>query len=183
MIEGPQAALIVLDVQDAIDQPVWDGKNNPDYVTVIQRLLDHWRANGWPVVHVKHDEPTPSSTYHTHGPFNGIKVEVTPTPGEPVIAKSQNCGFIGTELHEVLQSIGVRRFVVTGVVIHNSMDATIRAGKALGYEILVPDDATTAVPVTGRDGQRWDAGTVQAMTLAILDGEYATVVSSKDLLA
>ena len=182
MPDSPETALIVLDVQDAIDQPIWDGKNNPGYVSVIQRLLEHWRANGWPVLHVKHDEPTPSSTYHTHGPHNGIKADVAPLPGEPVIAKSQNCAFIGTSLHESLQSLGLKRFVLTGVVIHNSMDATIRAGKALGYEILVPEDATTAVPVQNRDGQRWDAATVQAMTMAILDGEYATVVHSSDLL-
>lgn len=45
--------LVILDVQDAIDRPNWDGKNNPEYVVVIQRLLDHWRSNGWPVLYVK----------------------------------------------------------------------------------------------------------------------------------
>lgn len=50
--------LVILDVQDAIDQPVWNGKNNPNYVTIIQRLLAHWRQKNWPVLHVKHDEPT-----------------------------------------------------------------------------------------------------------------------------
>lgn len=34
--------LIILDVQDAIDQPVWADKSHPDYVSVIQRLLRHW---------------------------------------------------------------------------------------------------------------------------------------------
>jgi nicotinamidase-related amidase len=78
------ATLIILDVQDAIDQPVWNGKNNPGYLAVIMRLLAHWRKHGWPVLHIKHDEPTPSSSYHTHGPWNGIKAEVAPITGEPV---------------------------------------------------------------------------------------------------
>ena len=30
--------LIILDVQDAINQPVWDGKNNPSYIDAIERL-------------------------------------------------------------------------------------------------------------------------------------------------
>ncbi len=90
--------LVILDVQDAIDQPVWDGKSNPDYLAVIQRLLAHWRRNGWPVVHIKHDEPTPTSSYHTHGPWNNIKQDVAPIVGETVIAKQQNCAFIDTEL-------------------------------------------------------------------------------------
>jgi len=175
--------LVVLDVQDAIDQPVWNGKNNPGYVAVIQRLLAHWRRNGWPVLHVRHDEPTPTSTYHTHGPWNAIKKDVAPIAGEPVVVKRQNCAFIGTELDEVLRGLGATRMVLTGVVIHNSMDATVRAGKALGYDIILPSDATTAVPVAGPDGSSWDAETVYGLTLAILGSEYADVMSSRDVLA
>lgn len=175
--------LVVLDVQDAIDQPVWADKSNPDYLASILRLLIHWREKGWPVVHVKHDEATPTSTYHTHGPWNGIKAEVAPTSGEPVVVKHQNCAFIDTDLDAVLKRLGAARFVLTGVVIHNSMDATVRAGKALGYTILLPSDATTAVPVTARDGQTWDARMVHDLTLAILDGEYARVTDTDALIA
>jgi len=174
--------LIILDVQDAIDQPRWKGKSNPGYLETIQRLLQLWRSNGWPVLHVKHDEPTPTSTYHTHGPWNGIKQEVAPVEGEPVITKQQNCAFIGTELDAVLKAMQVTRFVLTGVVVHNSVDATVRAGKALGYSITLPSDATTAVPVTGADGTVWDAGTVHDLTLAILGSEYAEVVLASDVV-
>ena len=181
-LSGP-TPLVILDVQDAIDRPVWDGKNNPGYLAAIQRLLAHWRSNGWPVIHIKHDEANPASSYHTHGPWNGIKREVAPAEGEPVIVKHQNCAFIGTDLHAVLRDMGAGRFVLTGVVIHNSMDATIRAGKALGYAIILPSDATTAVPVTGREGKTWDAATVFDLTLAILDGEYAEVSTADEVIA
>ncbi len=62
------------------------------------------------------------------------------------------------------------------------MDATVRAGKALGYTIILPSDATTAVPVIGPDGTGWDASTVHALTLAILGAEYAEVMSSDTLI-
>ncbi|MGY4495360.1 isochorismatase family protein [Pseudomonas sp. TE3610] len=176
-------ALIILDVQDAIDQPVWDGKSNPGYLAVIQRLLAQWRANGWPVLHVKHDEATPTSSYYAHGPWNGIKQEVAPHGGEPVIVKQQNCAFIGTALDATLKHMQVKQFVLTGVVVHNSIDATVRAGKALGYDIILPSDATTAVPVVAANGTSWDAATVHELTLAILDGEYAQVVLSDEVLA
>jgi nicotinamidase-related amidase len=175
--------LAILDVQDAIDQPVWDGKNNPGYFTVIQKLLAHWREQGWPVLHIKHNEPTPSSTYHTHGTGNAIKTEIAPLAGESVIVKQQNCAFIDTEFDQTLKTLNVSRFVLTGVVIHNSMDATIRAGKALGYDIIVPSDATTAVPVVGHDGKKWDALDVYNLTLGILNGEYAEVITSEELLS
>lgn len=178
----PVTPLIILDVQDAIDQPVWAGKNNPDYVDVIARLLAHWRRQGWPVIFIRHDEPTPSSTYHTHGPWNGFKAEVAPIAGEIIVAKTQNCAFIGTELDDVLKGLATNRFVLTGVVIHNSMDATIRAGKALGYHILLPEDATTAVPVTGAGGKTWPAADVSDLTLGILDGEYAQVTTAQEVI-
>ena len=174
--------LIILDVQEAIDQPVWDGKNNPDYVAAIQGLQAHWRAQGWPVLFIRHDEPTPTSTYHTHGPWNGIKSEVAPLAAERVIAKSQNCAFINTVLDRALKELKATSFVLTGVVIQNSMDATVRAGKALGYEIYLPSDATTAVPVTGLSGNIWSAEDVFDLTLGLLDGEYATVTTTQAIL-
>ena len=169
--------LIILDVQDAINQPVWDGKNNPNYLSAIERLLSAWRARGADVIHVKHDEANPNSSYHTHGPGNAIQACVAPIGDEPVIAKSQNCAFIDTDLHSVLQKLGAEQFILTGVVIHNSMDATIRAGKALGYQILLPDDATTAVPVTDRNGKTWLAQDVFDLSLAVLGSEYAKITS------
>lgn len=177
------APLIILDVQDAIDRPCWDGKNNPGYLAVIQRLLGHWRSNGWPVIHVKHDELTPTSSYYLNGPWNGIKKEVAPIAGETIVIKQQNCAFIGTQLDAVLKELQAEHFVLTGVVIHNSMDATVRAGKALGYRITLPSDATTAVPVIGPQGKSWDATTVHELTLAILGGEYAEVISAEEVIA
>jgi nicotinamidase-related amidase len=175
--------LIILDVQDSIDRPVWDGKSHPDYLSAIQRLLHLWREHGWPVVHVKHDEKTPTSSYYVNGPWNGIKKEVAPIDGEAVIIKHENCAFIGTQLDAALKAMQANRIVLTGVVIHNSMDATVRAGKALGYNIILPADATTAVPVRGTNGKCWDAATVYELTLAILGAEYAEVMSSDDLIA
>lgn len=175
--------LVILDVQDAIDRPNWDGKNNPGYLAVIQRLLALWRSNGWPVLHVKHDERTPTSSYYVHGPWNGIKKDVAPIEGETVIIKQENCAFIGTELDAILTKMRVKRLVLTGVVIHNSMDATVRAGKALGYSIVLPSDATTAVPVVGPHGKSWDATTVHELTWAILGDEYADVMSSDEVVA
>lgn len=125
MKDTPSIPLIILDVQDAIDQPVWNGKSHPGYLSVIQRLLRHWRSNGWPVLHVKHDEENPTSSYHVHGPWNGIKKEVAPVEGEIVIIKRENCAFIGTQLDAILKSMQVKRIVLTGVVVQNSMDATL----------------------------------------------------------
>ncbi|MCK1789055.1 isochorismatase family protein [Pseudomonas sp. TNT19] len=103
--------------------------------------------------------------------------------GEIVITQQENCAFIGTELDTVLKRMQVKRLVLTVVVIHNSIDATVRAGKALGYSIVLPSDATTAVPVIAPHGQSWDATTVHELTLPILGDEYADVMSSDEVVA
>lgn len=174
--------LVILDVQDAIDRPNWNDKSHPSFVVAIQRLLEHWRSKSWPVIHIKHDEKTPTSSYYVDGPWNGIKKEVAPVIGESLVIKSQNCAFINTDLNAILKGMDTDYFVLTGVVIHHSMDATVRAGKALGYKIILPSDATTAVPVKSADGGYWSADTVHSLTLAILNGEYAEVMSSEELL-
>ncbi|MDP2697038.1 isochorismatase family protein [Thalassospira sp.] len=176
-------ALIVLDVQKAFDDPKWASKNNPGYVDTILRLLTAFRAANLPVIHIRHDEPDPASTYHVNGPGNTFKPETGPLPGETVIAKTVNCAFVGTALEKHLRDNGITRLIFTGVVIHNSMDASIRVAHCLGFEVILPLDATTAIDVTGTKGVRHDAQTVFDLFAAVLGSEYCEIVSSDAILA
>jgi hypothetical protein len=47
------AALIVIDVQKAIDHPSWGARNNPEAKTNIAALLRVWRTSGRPVHHMR----------------------------------------------------------------------------------------------------------------------------------
>lgn len=174
-------ALVVIDVQKAIDDPRWDGKNNPDYQTRILDLLTLWRARQWPVFHIKHNEPNPASTYHTYAPGNEFKPETKPLPGEAIIEKEVNCAFIKTSLGSQLRMDGCEKIVFCGVVTHNSIDATVRHASCLGFETYLVSDACTAVPVTDRTGKTWAAEDVHNLALAFLDGEYCDVISMQDI--
>jgi nicotinamidase-related amidase len=178
-----QTALIVLDVQKAIDDPKWDSKNNPGYVDVIAKLLAAFRAASLPIIHIRHDEPNPASTYHTDGPGNAFKDEVAPYPGETVIAKTVNCAFVGTGLERHLRERGITRLIFTGVVIHNSMDVSIRVAHALGFEVFLPLDATTAIDVVDQKGVRHGAQTVFDLYAAVLGSEYCVLSTTNDVIA
>src|SRR5437763_65136 len=119
-------ALLIIDLQRAIDDPSWGERNNPQAEANVARLLAAWRARALPVYHVRHDSTEPRSTYRPGQPGNEFKPEVTPIPGEIVIPKKVNSAFIGTDLELQLRAAGHTRLVVTGVVTNNSVEATVR---------------------------------------------------------
>ena len=53
----------------------------------------------------------------------------------------------------------------------------------LGFETLLVADATATFDRTGPDGTLHSAETIFQVELAILHGEFATVVSTADVLA
>jgi len=174
---------MVVDVQKAVDSPVWGRRGQPGMEAAIARLLAHWRARGWPVIHVRHDSVEPDSPYRPERPTNAFKDEVLPLPGETVVPKSTNSAFIGTDLDARLKAMGARRLVVTGFQLENCVEATVRMAGNLGYEVIVPPEAGASVDRTDRNGRRWSAEDVHALTLAILDREYARIVPLEALLA
>jgi len=178
----PGAALLVVDVQKAIDDPSWGQRNNPDAEINIAALLEAWRASGRPIYHVRHDSSEPDSTYRPGQPGHEFKPEAVPLPGETIIVKRVNSAFIGTDLEARLRSAGQRILVLTGVITNNSVEATVRMAGNLGFDTFLVEDAVFTVGRTDWAGTFRTAAEVHAMSLANLDGEYCTVVQAKDLL-
>lgn len=52
----------------------------------------------------------------------------------------------------------------------------------MGFECFVVDDATAAFERAGYDGRRYSAEEIHSTALASLNGEFAEVVVSEDLL-
>src|SRR5436305_7675720 len=94
----PEAALLVIDLQKAIDDPSWGRRNNPEAERNIAALLRAWRATCRPIYHIAHDSNEPASTYRPGQRGNEFKPEAQPLPGELVIRKHKNSAFIGTDL-------------------------------------------------------------------------------------
>jgi len=177
-------ALLIVDVQNAIDDPSWgNDRNNPDAEANIARLLDVWRSRGWPIVHVRHASREPKSTYRRGQRGFEFKREVAPLPGERIIEKETNSAFIGTPLERELRDGGVTKLVVVGVITNNSVEATVRMSGNLGFETVVVSDATATFGRRDYAGIWRSAAEVHAMSLANMSGEYATVVTTGELIA
>jgi nicotinamidase-related amidase len=176
-------ALLIVDVQKAIEDPSWGGgRNNPDAEATIAALLRFWRGRGWPVVHIRHASVEPGSTYRPGQPGFAFKDEVLPLEGETVVEKSTNSAFIRTALEENLRGRGIGTVVITGVITNNSVEATARMAGNLGFRTFVVADATATFGRRDYDGRWRTASEVHAMSLANLDGEYATVLTAQALL-
>jgi len=177
-------ALLIIDVQKAIDDPIWgQDRNNPQAEENIARLLSFWRRRAWPLFHIRHVSREPDSTYRPGQPGAEFKKEVAPHDGERVIEKHTNSAFIGTTLERELRELGIREVVISGVITNNSVEATARMSGNLGFETYVIADATATFGRRDFDGLWRTAAEVHAMSLANLDGEYARVLTTDELLS
>ena len=146
------AVLMLVDLQQAIDDPRWGPRNNPGAEQAIGALLAVWREEGLPIVHVRHDSVEPDSPYRPDRPSHAFKRETAPEPGEPVIGKRGHSAFVGTALEATLDGLGATTLVVCGVLTHNSVEATVRHAADLGYRVFVVADACWAVDLANGDG-------------------------------
>ena len=177
------AALIVIDVQRAIDHPTWGVRNNPGAEANIQALLAAWRARSGPIYHVRHDSTEPQSHYRPGQPLHAFKPEALPLTGEPVIAKTTNSAFIGTDLEARLRAAGQNTLIIAGVITNNSVEATVRMAGNLGFNTYLVEDASFTFGRKDWSGAWRTAEEVHSMSLANLEGEYCTVVRTADVLS
>ena len=148
----------------------------------IVQLLQAWRAENLPIVHVRHDSTEPLSPYRPGAPGHEFKPETAPAPGEAIVAKTTPDAFAETELEARLDAFGATTLVVCGVLTHNSVDTSVRAAASLGYRVFVVADACWAVDVVDLAGRRWPAEDVHLLSLTHMHREFARVVSLRTAL-
>jgi nicotinamidase-related amidase len=177
------AALVLIDIQQGMDDPSWGPRNNPDAEANAARLLHAWRGAGLPVVHIHHRSVRPQSPLYPGKAGVAVKPEVVPVEGEPVFTKTVNSAFIGTPLEGWLRERGIERVVIAGLTTNHCVDTSTRMAGNLGFETVLVGDACATNDRVGPDGATWDAETIHRITLTNLHGEFATVMSTDEVLA
>jgi nicotinamidase-related amidase len=127
-------------------------------------LLAAWRARKLPVMHTREGHRSDLSDLPPAkkirgrsatcigdaGPMGRILVrgekghdivpELYPQAGEPIIDKPGKGAFFATDLHAILQNLGVTQLIVTGVTTEVCVNTTVREANDRGYDCLVPED-------------------------------------------
>ncbi len=174
--------LLVIDVQKGFrDQKSWGLSANQDVYSNIESLVNLWQTRGWPLVVVKHNSKNPKSTLALSHPGNALEPFLDGL-GDVLIEKSVNSAFYGSpDLHEWLSERGHQSLVICGITTNHCCETTARMAGNLGYSVEFAIDATTAFPLTM--GEKVIPGeTVMEMTAANLNGEFARVTQTSELL-
>lgn len=183
MNQSGEPALLVIDVQKGIDNPRLGKRNNPDAEKRMAELLAAWREAGRPVIHVQHMSTEPESLLRPGLPGNAIKEEAQPIDGEPLFQKSVNSAFIGTQLESFLRLSGIESLVMVGLTTEHCISSSARQAANLGFKVTVVADATATFGRRGYDGTQYSADVIHGAELASLNGEFATIRQTREVLA
>ncbi|MDH0647142.1 isochorismatase family protein [Pseudomonas sp. GD03858] len=135
----PQAdALLLVDVQCAFMEGAEAVPGHLALQVSIARLLARARQAGVPVIFLQNDG-APGSPDAPHSA--GWPLYFPAAPGEHVLFKTEDDGFVETGLQALLQVLGVRRLALCGLLSEMCLAATARAALQRGFEVLLPHDA------------------------------------------
>ncbi len=176
-------ALVVIDVQRAFEE--WESagrrRNNTGALRRIGQLLAAFRQADAAIFHIRH-RGEPGSSFEPHGTGFAVLDEARELAGEPVIEKTVNNAFIGTDLEQRLRAADIDTVVICGATTNHCVKSSTRMAGNLGFVTRFVGDATWTFDLTGPDGRLHRAEEIQAMTEANLSGEFAEIVCADDVI-
>ncbi|NVO10869.1 MAG: cysteine hydrolase [Bacteroidales bacterium] len=178
-----KTALLIIDVQnDYFENGTMTLVGSNKASSNARQILDRFRANNLPVIHIQHISTRPTATFflpNTQGAE--IHSNVKPFEQEKVIIKHYPNSFRETELLDYLNSKNITDLVICGMMTHMCVDATTRAAKDFGFNIVLIGDACATKDLE-IDRQVVKAEGVQKSFLAALNYFYSTVKTTKQYL-
>lgn len=176
-------AVIIIDMQRDYFPDGAMALNNPEKASQnAKRVLDYFRENSLPVIHIQHFSAQPDASFFIP---NTIGVEiydlVKPLENEKVIVKHFPNSFRETELLDYLKENNIQTLVICGMMTHMCVDATTRASKDLGFDNIVIGDACATKDLE-LNGSKVKAEDVQTSFLAALNYFYSEVMLTEEFL-
>ncbi|TAJ11420.1 cysteine hydrolase [Marinilabiliaceae bacterium JC017] len=169
--EKTSVALLLIDIQEFYyPGGMSELVNSREAGDHARQLLDKFRAEGLPVIHVRHQVSEGGAIHNDVRPFDG----------EKIVTKSEvNC-FLYTDLLDYLMSLEVETLVIAGMQTHMCVEAAVRAAHDLGYNIIVAEDACATSDLR-YDDVIISARDVHFSTIVSLK-QYAAITTTKNLI-
>lgn len=173
-------------MQHGFHEDSWGTTTNyPECENNVEHLLAAWSVRNMPVVIVRHDSENPASPLFIDGPGNALIPVVAAAHADLLVTKTVNSSFYGTpDLTQWLKNEGINQIVVCGIQTNLCVETTARMGGNLGFNVVVPLDATRTFDLAGPDGMIIPAATLMRVTATNLHGDgFAQVTSTDEVLA
>ncbi|BDD06895.1 cysteine hydrolase family protein [Aureibacter tunicatorum] len=179
-----KSALILIDMQKGFSNEAhWGGnRNNPQAEKNAFSLLEQARDSAIDIFHVQHCSLEENSPLRIGVEGNEFLENFLPNDGECLIQKNVNSAFIGTDLKAALDDQGIKTLFIAGLTTNHCVSTTTRMAGNYGFEVFVAHDACATFDRKGINGEHFDSETIHATALSSLNDEFATVVSTEDLL-
>jgi nicotinamidase-related amidase len=176
-------ALLIIDIQnDYFEGGTMTLVNSERAAENAGLLLEKFREEGWPVIHIQHIATKPTATFFLPG-TKGAEIHklVKPLPTEKIIIKHFPNSFRETELSDYLKQNSIENLVICGMMTHMCIDATTRGAKDFGFNCTLIGDAcaTKDLEISGETVKAKD---VHYGFLAALNYFYSSVLNTKNYL-
>jgi nicotinamidase-related amidase len=183
-------ALIVIDVQESFRRrPYFRADELPGFLRNVQSLIDRCRARGIPVVQVFHQDPgeDPENPFSADSGYVQSMPELSIDP-DVVVTKQVHSALFGrsadgTTLEQWLRRRGIEELLVTGIRTEQCCETTARHASDLGFRVRYVTDATLTFPMRTRAGREVTPAEIQERTEMVLEGRFASIVSTAAALA
>lgn len=176
-------ALLIIDVQNDYFAGGKSELCNPEVALGnIKKLLEHFRAEHLPVIHVQHINTKEGSNFflpNTEGV--SIHKKLTPQEGEHLVIKHAPNSFFETNLLDIIKDSGITELIICGMMSHMCIDTTTRACKDYGIKVTLIADACATKNLSW-EKQTIPGETVHQVFMASLNGMFATVRNTSEFL-
>jgi len=159
-----KTAVIVIDMENAFVLPgaPFQIKGAMESIPACKKVIDSSREYNMPIFYVKRIyradgsdvEPSRWEKWHSKGRAmrpgsTGIDSaeyvdEIKPKPGDYTIVKPRWSAFMNTELDLILRRLGIEAVVLIGTTTPNCIRTTAYDADALGYEVIIIEDACSS---------------------------------------
>ncbi len=177
-----RTVLLPVDMQQAFDGPPWPRRWNDAVDANGLALLEAWRGARRPIIHVRHNSIVAGSSLAPGNPGNAFRLGFEPVGDEPMISKSVNSAFIGTDLDLRLKRIGARHVVAFGISTDMCVSTTVRTGANLGWDMILIADACDCFDLPDGNDGTIPTEQIHAAHVATLGYEFCRIFTTAEII-
>lgn len=175
-----QTTLVVIDAQKEYEA---DGAlpvaNLGNSLSNIKKLLDFFRKNNLPIIHVRHISADPDDSDFAQD-TRGIEFidEISPAGSEKIVTKHYPSAFSGEGFSDLLEKAGATDLVICGYSSFLCCDSTAREAFHKDFTVWFVEDAISCF-----DLDNFSAEELHRYTCAVLEVMFANIVKTDEIIS